>query len=123
MNDYTGDFWDNKKAVDRRKRNLQAHREKGARERLSNILDKKFSTVTIGALAAFEDNFGYLWGHGQPLEELTPDQREMREYWEETRERILDNGNSNRRAARNEISQYTVTWNRYETEFFVKKDK
>ena len=37
--------------------------------------------------------------------------------------KILDLGNSNLRAAQSEISQYTLTWNRYVTNFYVKGDQ
>ena len=35
-----------------------------SKRRLSNILKKKFDTTIIGSLAAFEERFGELWGHG-----------------------------------------------------------
>ena len=35
----------------------------------------------------------------------------------ETRAKILDNGNANLRAAESELSQYTISWNRYITKF------
>lgn len=90
-----------------------------SRKRLANNLHKKFQTVTIGALAAFEDGFGHLWGHGKPVDELTEEELEYRRVWETTRTRILDLGNSNARGAKSEIAQYNVTWNRYITKFEV----
>ena len=74
----------------------------------------------IGALAAFENNFGTLWGHGQ--EELTDDQKQFRKIWEETRTEILNNGNSQLRIAQEEIAQYTMTWNRYHVDFVIKPE-
>ena len=35
------------------------------------------------------------------------------------RTRILDLGNSNLRAAQNEVDQYTLSWNRYVTNFYI----
>ena len=88
----------------------------GAKRRLTNILKKKFDTTIIGSLAAFEERFGDLWGHGSPIEVLDEDQRYWREVWMETRSKVLDNGNANSRAAQNEIAQYTLSWNRYLTD-------
>mgnify|MGYP003131452346 CR=1 FL=1 len=92
------------------------HRYKeSSKRRLSNILKKKFDTTIIGSLAAFEERFGELWGHGLSLSDLDEDQQYWRDLWMETRSKVLDNGNANLRAAQNEISQYTLSWNRYVT--------
>ena len=77
-----------------------------SKRRLSNILKKKFDTTIIGSLAAFEETFGELWGHGLSMEDLDEDQRYWRGIWMETRSKVLDNGNANLRAAQNEISQF-----------------
>ena len=37
----------------------------------------------------------------------------MRELWEEIRTEILDNGNTQLRAATNEIENYSINWERY----------
>ena len=47
---------------------------------------------------------------------------EWREAWEEARTKILDLGNSNLRASQSEISQYTISWNRYVTNFIVNNE-
>ena len=91
--------------------------QESSKHRLSNIIKKKFNTTIIGSLAAFEDQFGDLWGHGLPTSDLDEDQRYWRDIWMDTRSKILDNGNSNLRAAESEISQYTLSWNRYVTKF------
>ena len=88
-----------------------------SKRRLLNNLKKKFDTTIIGSLAAFEERFGELWGHGLPMGELDEDQIYWREVWADTRSKILDNGNANLRAAQNEIAQYTLSWNRYVTQF------
>ena len=79
-------------------------------------------TTIIGSLAAFEERFGDLWGHGLPIAELDEDQRYWRDLWMETRSKVLDNGNANLRAAQNEISQYTMSWNRYVTNYYQKDE-
>tara|TARA_R110000824_G_scaffold10866_5_gene47608 strand:- start:4025 stop:4402 length:378 start_codon:yes stop_codon:yes gene_type:complete len=93
-----------------------------SKRRLLNNLKKKFDTTIIGSLAAFEERFGELWGHGLPPEELDEDQLYWREVWADTRSKILDNGNANLRAAQNEIAQYTLSWNRYVTQFYLDRN-
>ena len=69
-------------------------------------------------LAVFEKYFGQLWGHGNS--NLTEEQKHYRQVWEEARTDILNNGNTQMRIAQEEIAQYTMTWNRYKTEFIIK---
>lgn len=84
-----------------------------SKKRLLNNLKKKFDTTIIGSLAVFEEEFGDLWGHGLPYNQLDEDQLYWRDIWQATRTRILDEGNSNLRAAQSELAQYTISWNRY----------
>ena len=91
-----------------------------SKKRLLNNIKKKFDTTTIGSLAIFEEFFGELWGHGLRYNELTEEEKEWREDWNEARTKILDLGNSNLRASQSEISQYTIAWNRYVTNFIIK---
>tara|TARA_R110002020_G_scaffold33193_1_gene101379 strand:+ start:6845 stop:7231 length:387 start_codon:yes stop_codon:yes gene_type:complete len=102
-----------------RKRQLEEKYKDNSKRRLLNNLKKKFDTTIIGSLAAFEEKFGELWGHGLDHDELDEDQIYWRELWMEVRSKILDNGNANLRAAQNEIAQYTLSWNRYVTQFNI----
>ena len=90
-----------------------------SKKRLVNNLRKKFETTTIGSLAAFEESFGFLWGHGLKPNELNDEEQEWRETWNEVRTKILDLGNSNSRGAQSELAQYTLSWNRYVTNFNI----
>ena len=54
-----------------------------SKSRLLNNISKKFNTTTIGSLAIIEDNFGFLWGHGLPYNELSENQKDWRESWGE----------------------------------------
>ena len=94
-----------------------------SKRRLLNNIKKKFDTTIIGSLAAFEEKFGDLWGHGLDYEELDEDQVYWREAWINARSKILDNGNANLRAAQNEIAQYTLSWNRYVTKFNIRNNE
>ena len=113
---FRGEFDKKKSASDKRYKD-------NSKKRLLASLKKKFDTTIIGALAAFEERFGELWGHGLRDEDLDEEQREWKELWMEARARILDNGNSNLRAAQSEISQYTLSWNRYVNKFDFKDSK
>ena len=110
---YDDEYLEFKHEVDRRREDKEHQNKDNSKRRLLNILKKKFDTTIIGSLAAFEERFGDLWGHGLPMQELDEDQQYWREIWTETRSKVLDNGNSNLRAAQNEIAQYTLSWNTY----------
>lgn len=84
-----------------------------SQKRLLRILEKKLQTSFIGALSQFEQFFGHLWGHRRDESELTPEQLEMRDKWNQARTFILNNGNNQIRAIQSELSQYTVSWNRF----------
>ena len=101
-----------------RQQNAEKYKEHSKKRLMTNI-KKKFNTTMIGALAQFEEYFGHLWGHGLPLDRLSTQQVEYRKKWEEVRTNILNNGNNQSRAADDEIAQYTMTWNRYRTEFII----
>jgi hypothetical protein len=88
-----------------------------SKKRLSNIISTKVKTSFIGSISTCENNFGFLWGHGKPENELDEEEFSMREIWENVRAQILDNGNSQLRATMNEIQNYTITWDRYHLDF------
>ena len=94
-----------------------------SKKRFLNAIKKKFDTTTIGSLAILEELFGELWGHGLPYKELTEEEEEWREIWNEARTKILDLGNSNLRGAQSEVAQYTLSWNRYVTNFVIRDNK
>ena len=108
-----------------KKRSAESHTRynDSSKQRLTNIIKKKFNTTIIGSLAAFEEQFGDLWGHGLAINDLDEDQRYWRDIWMDTRAKVLDNGNTNLRASESEISQYTLSWNRYVTNFNNHKDQ
>ncbi len=91
-----------------------------SRKRLDKIVCTKVRTAFIGALAAFEEQFGFLWGHGLEDGILSEKQKDMRELWERTRVDVLNNGNTQLRALRNEISNHVVKWNRHHIQLVVK---
>ena len=52
----------------------------------------------------------------------TDAEKEWHNVWQDVRTDILNNGNNQLRACTNEISQYTMTWDRYKTDFIVTKN-
>jgi len=93
------------------------------RRRLDKIITTKIRTAFIGAIAAFEDEFGFLWGQGKSLDSLTDEETQMRELWDLSRTNILNLGNGQLRAAQNEIANHVISWNRHHVDFVVKKDE
>lgn len=94
----------------------------GSKKKLMQNIEKKFKTAMIGTLARCEESLGFLWGCNSD-KSLTKDQREFKEIWEQLRTNILNHCNSQARAAMEEISQYNITWQKYQTNFIIKKDK
>jgi len=94
-----------------------------SRARLFKITSTKVRTAFIGALSSFEQNFGELWGHRLPESELTDEQLEWKQLWEECRTAVLNNGNHQIRAVENEMGQYLISWNRHQTFLKTKEDK
>ncbi len=91
-----------------------------SRKRLDKIISTKIRTAFVGALASFEEEFGVLWGNEKEDDgELTDNERAWREIWENVRTEILNNGNTQLRAARNEIANHVVQWNRYHMNFIM----
>lgn len=111
-------FEQNKRLVEQRKKTNQERRQLYAKNRLETNVTKKITTTMIGALAAFEDFFGELWGIDLDEKELTKEQLEYREIWEDVRSEILSNGNMQIRAAQNEISEYTAEFRGKQIKWF-----
>jgi hypothetical protein len=113
------DYYRLKNMKEQQKTDKDYRYKDSSKKRLLTNIDKKFKTTIIGSLAVFEEYFGHLWGHGTEVEELSEREKEFRKLWLEARSKILDNGNSNLRAAQSEIAQYTMTWDRYVTELMI----
>ena len=111
-------------ASNQKKRSEQEQKYKDrSKKRLSNIISTKIKTSFIGAISSCENNLGFLWGHGKDEENLTEKELSMKEIWDEIRTEILDNGNTQLRAATNEIDNYSVNWERYNIGININTDK
>lgn len=74
---------------------------------LSENASRCVKTSFIGAIAAFENRFGYLWGHGKLR--ITEEQQQLKDEWMQARKEILDKGNDQIKLVRNEVDKYEVT--------------
>lgn len=85
------------------------------------ILTKRFQTTMIGALSEFEKSFGYLWGiDKQDNVPLTEKEEKFLDIWEDTRNRVLNNGNNQLRKAISEIKKNDGTM-RYNYNFKIQE--
>lgn len=88
------------------------------RQRLDKIISTKIRTTFIGAIDQIQQTFGFLWKDGLDCD-LNEDEIKMRQLFDQLRTNILNIGNRELRAAKNEIANQTISWNRYHTEFKV----
>lgn len=105
------------KFIDLANKARQAKTERFAedsKKRFDKILSTKVNTVMIGAIAAFEESFGFLWGKGKEQEDFTKEELEFYELWQNVRNKVLNNGNNQLRALKNELANNNVTWKRYQ---------
>lgn len=70
--------------------------------KIEKNIKKRILTTTIGALARFENHFGYLWG--QDTDNPTQEQLNNEIIWEQVRTEILDHGNDQMRGAISDLS-------------------
>jgi len=91
-----------------------------SKQRLNKIISKKTQTCFIGSIAAFEETFGFLWGHDKNGEDLDRSEIKMKELWDNVRTRILNHGNQQLRSMQNEVNNHIVSWQRYKTEFVIR---
>jgi hypothetical protein len=70
------------------------------KDELIDSIYRKFQTTMIGSLARFEESFSYLW------ERDSSNREKFEEIWEDTRNRILNNGNKQAREAAKELNAF-----------------
>ena len=112
------DFEEAKRAVELRRIENARRVELSSKKRLMASIERKFKTTMIGALSSFEGAYGELWGHNS-VKELTEEQERYRQIWIAIRTEILNKSNNQSRAAMEEIAEYTMTWDKYNTNFIV----
>jgi hypothetical protein len=73
---------------------------------ISQLAVKRLETTMIGALARFENVFGYLWGHHKNIDEpLSESEIHFDNMWQDVRNNILNHGNQQIRAITDDISR------------------
>jgi len=90
-----------------------------SKDRLNKNFKKKVQTTMIGALSSIEEHLGFLWGH-ESDDPLSEEQEKMRLVYEELRSDVLDKGNTQIRNIDAELTQYDITWNRYQYQIPIK---
>ena len=90
---------------------------------LKRFIKKRIETTMIGALAAFEEVFGDIWGYDKDYEDLTTKEKNFDENWEYVRTRILDLGNLQLKQALDELDRYNLELEPYHLDFVIKKGK
>jgi hypothetical protein len=93
-----------------------------AKKSLLEYIEKQAQTIMIGALASMEERFGHLWGHGKDYNELTQEEKRMRELWQSTRTRILDLGNSRISYIEKEFDYFIIHNANFSYNFDLKKE-
>lgn len=91
-----------------------------SKDRLSKILKKKVETTMIGALSSIESHFGFLW-EVEKGEDVTPEKKIMHEIYQKVREEVLNKGNTQARNVDAELSQYNVSWLKYQQNIPIKE--
>jgi len=87
--------------------------------KLIKNIEKKFTTIMIGALARFENNFGYLWDDDAPSGD------EFYNKWEKTRNEILNFSNHQLRSGVEELYEFFINEKKigsYHYEFNIKNE-
>lgn len=100
---------------------ISNYRKTRSKEQLAKDTKKKFMTTMIGAIARFEESFGYLWGHGE--ERLTAEQRRNKTLWDHVRKTILDNGNDQIQFFNEDLENYEVLGSKFSIQLPVRKDR
>lgn len=103
-------------------RNVQASENfrHQSKNRLKQSIRKKLETTMIGAIAAIETKFGFLWGENKCKDKLTERELYLLNLKDELRTEILNKSNSQLRAAMAELEEYDITWERHRCNFEMK---
>jgi hypothetical protein len=99
------EFWDNEKEFKQRKQREEDISAQEAKQRIKKKAQISVQTCAIGALSDFENAMGHLWRHGEKYENLTPEEKKLRERWKEIRESILDRAENSKRLLLREIER------------------
>lgn len=85
---------------------------------IDKLLTKRFQTTMIGAIYEFEETFGYLWGKDKHESRLTESESHFRLMWEDARNAILNNGNSQLRKCIVDLDKINYGTTKYSYKFY-----
>ncbi len=101
-----------KKSIDLK--NIREQRKKEvSKDALFKSCKKKIQTTMIGALDVVEKRFGFLWSF-EGSDELSVEQKQLKDIYDEARADILDKGNTQIRILESEFSNYEVTKKKFQ---------
>ena len=80
-------------------------------DKIIKDIESRMRTVMIGAISRIEENFGYLWNHGNDPE--TKNQEIFADKWENLRLELLNHGNHQIRSASDDLKYYFDKQDKY----------
>lgn len=112
------------KELVRKKKQIDDNRshniKRESKDRLEKNIITKITTTMIGALQIIENEFSFLW-EPEVNGRMSTEALSMLDMYKEVRRKILDNGNNQIHAIKNELKQYDVEWLRYHVDLKVLK--
>jgi len=114
--------------AEKRKADLVKDEEylKQSKQRLIKIATQKLRTTMIGALSAIEKHFGFCMGFNEFGQDggknLTPEEKHMKDIYDDLRSEILDVGNGQIRNLETELQQYEIKWERFQINLPIKPE-
>jgi hypothetical protein len=75
-----------------------------------DLMTNRIKTAFIFSIAEFERNFGYLWGHDKPENELNQNEKIFLQMFKDIRKRILDNGNNQIRNLHDDLNYFNINF-------------
>ena len=81
--------------------------------KLIKDIEKKYTTIMIGALSRFEKNFSHLW-----TDDDYDDKEDYLRLWQQTRTDILNFGNHQARNAIEELYEYLIDQKRNDGKYY-----
>jgi hypothetical protein len=84
------------------------------RRGLNRLVQKRCTTIFIGALDSIEQKFGrLLWGIDKDLRDLTERERVFLELWKSLRKEILDKGNNQTKSLLKELELFELSMKQF----------
>lgn len=83
-----------------------------SRQKITECVNRHIRTTMVGAVAAVEHYFGFLWGLNEDRE-LTVEEQELADKFAELRSQVFDIGNLQMRNFAGELHQYIISRKKY----------